>query len=507
MKTYTEEQGLDFKKNKVCSVYGSLVLNPDQKNTDEHKRIINNSIATMSLENEEISKVLAKFDQFEHPDLMYGSAVLVSTVMNKNDDVFLPEEVWSARHTPVHTSYNEEHESRDIIGHITESRSIDKSGEYIDENILKENPGYVPDYLDIEVDFVIYKSIFPEIAKAIAEKAPKNEQFVSMEAIFNTFDYAVFEEDSTANIIKRNEKTAFLTKYLRAYGGSGVYNNKRIGRVLRDLRFTGMGNVKEPANPASRYTKISTLNTYETLEASLNSTEGEKMEKKEDQVLTFKIKAEYEDSLNVLKAEIDTLKSKSLSLENDLQTVKSDKEKLENDLKTANEKLVAEAAKVTASLAELDKLSNEKKSFEEKVSTLSKDLEAKSTELSNIHKAQKIKDRTSQLKSIGFESMPEDEITKMCDVSDEVYTSMISAIESMKKYTKSSVEVVEKTENTEDVRTEALENANVESSKDDLAQDKGDEEIVNQATKTLEIAERLVASVRKNKKTDKKNTK
>lgn len=77
-----------------------------------------------------------------------------------------------------------------------------------------------------------------------------NKWFVSMEALFNNFDYAM-DDGVTAKVIARNEKTAFLTKHLRAYGGNGVFNNIKIGRVLKNIVFSGKGLVRKPANPES----------------------------------------------------------------------------------------------------------------------------------------------------------------------------------------------------------------------------------------------------------------
>src|SRR4051812_46416319 len=56
-----------------------------------------------------LTKALARITKGTHPELMYGSAILASTVMNKNDDVFLPQETWQARSTPINTPFNDDH--------------------------------------------------------------------------------------------------------------------------------------------------------------------------------------------------------------------------------------------------------------------------------------------------------------------------------------------------------------------------------------------------------------
>jgi hypothetical protein len=72
-----------------------------------------------------------------------------------------------------------------------------------------------------------------------------------MEALFKNFDYGVVYPDGNQQVIARQENTAFLTKHLRMYGGRGEYEGHRIGRVLRDITFSGKALVKNPANPGS----------------------------------------------------------------------------------------------------------------------------------------------------------------------------------------------------------------------------------------------------------------
>jgi hypothetical protein len=73
-----------------------------------------------------------------------------------------------------------------------------------------------------------------------------------MECFFKNFDYGLIDR-TTGNytILPRNEATAYLTKYLRAYGGGGEHQNFKIGRVLRNITFSGKGFVSKPANPDS----------------------------------------------------------------------------------------------------------------------------------------------------------------------------------------------------------------------------------------------------------------
>jgi len=184
-------------------------------------------------------------------DLHYLKSILVTTGWNKNDDVFDKAEVWTARNTPSDKPFNYEHDQKQIIGHITGSKVIDEDGNDVAEGVSVDE---LPKKFHILTSAVLYK--FWEDPKKqeemndIISGIANNKWFVSMEALFNNFDYAM-DDGVAAKVIARNEKTAFLTKHLRAYGGNGVFNNIKIGRVLKNIVFSGKGLVRKPANPES----------------------------------------------------------------------------------------------------------------------------------------------------------------------------------------------------------------------------------------------------------------
>ena len=62
-----------------------------------------------------------------------------------------------------------------------------------------------------------------------------------MECIFRGFDYGIRKPDGTNHVLARDQDTAFLTQHLRAYGGDGIYQDHKIGRVLRQITFSGKG--------------------------------------------------------------------------------------------------------------------------------------------------------------------------------------------------------------------------------------------------------------------------
>ena len=71
-------------------------------------------------------------------------------------------------------------------------------------------------------------------------------------AFLMVFDYGVTNKNTGEyKVLARDENTAYLTKHLKAYGGLGEHEDYKIGRVLRNITFSGKGFVDKPANPDS----------------------------------------------------------------------------------------------------------------------------------------------------------------------------------------------------------------------------------------------------------------
>ena len=207
---------------------------------------------TPSTEEQESMKLIASeaSENKDQIDLFYLESVLVSTGWNKNDDVFDPKETFAARTTPEDKPFNFMHNEKDIIGHITGNRVVDFQGNAIAEEA--ENP---PTEFNILTTAVIYKEWSDvdqrqRIQKILAE-IEEGKWFVSMECLFPNFDYALVDKTGGTRVVPREESSAFLTKHLRSYGGSGKYEDYRVGRLLRNLSFSGKGLVSKPANPRS----------------------------------------------------------------------------------------------------------------------------------------------------------------------------------------------------------------------------------------------------------------
>jgi len=328
-----------------------------------------------------IADLMSQFDQVQtveqllgqdQPDLSLIVAIMVSTGWNKNDDIFLPEEVWKARNSPLHKPLNDNHDARRILGHIVKSRAIDKFGNEVE---LGEGEA-PPAEFDIEVAGVLYKA-FPELSGRIEEiiaKAKIGEMFVSVEAWFTDFNYGIVDSATgSTKIIERTEKTAFLTKYLRAYSGIGEYRGYRIGRVLKNILFGAQGFVEKPANPESvikvAANQMVASNVFEDIklseipEGGVESMEKElkELQEKLDQA-EASLKSKEAELVDVrttlaelqeknLETQVEELTTKIAEASNRVEVVEGDKEKLQK----AFDEATARAEKVEMELTEIRK--------------------------------------------------------------------------------------------------------------------------------------------------------
>lgn len=193
--------------------------------------------------------------------------LLVSTGWNNNDDVFDHVEVWAARHTPEDKPFNLEHDERNIIGHITDNITVnDKLQTIADDSNVEDLPGK----FHIVTGAVLYtawadKDREEKINNIIKEIA-KGEWFVSMECWFSGFDYSL-KRDNEIKIVARDRSTAYLTKHLLRYGGKGEYEGYRVGRLMRNIVFSGKGLVRRPANKQSIIftDSVKTLGSIQTI--------------------------------------------------------------------------------------------------------------------------------------------------------------------------------------------------------------------------------------------------
>jgi len=280
-------------------------------------------------------------------DLYPATSLLVSTIWNKNDDVFLPYETWAARHTPVHKPSNFNHNEHQIIGHITDTWACDNAGSIILDNT---SPDDLPVHFHIVIGSVIYLAWTDEsVVSAVADLIEDIEQgrkFVSMEVLFSDFHYALAnEQTNNYTLVSRNEDTAWMTKHLRAYGGTGQLRNQRIGRVLRQMTFCGHGYVDNPANERSVVLRPSqTVNQIFQSAAAINA--GSQCvplsQLKKDDTL-------FDDGVTInteANASLDTFNNMEKNMPDEQNTPSV--ESLQTELTKAQEQLIALQAKLDA---------------------------------------------------------------------------------------------------------------------------------------------------------------
>jgi hypothetical protein len=270
--------------------YASLVQKSDQHTSAQNMNI----------------KALAGI---QDKDLYYTQSILVTTSWNKNDDIFDKNEVWAAKNTPTHKPTNLEHDENTIVGHITSNWPITVDGILIDQSTPMSN---LPDKFHILTGSVIYVGYTePELkerAERLIAEIENGTKYVSMECFFNGFDYGLVNK-TTGNytILERNEDTSFLTRHLRAYGGLGEHEDHKIGRVLRNITFSGKGFVNKPANPES------IIFTKESLRFDQNVATIEIIKEKNDdleKVGVFSIQANLKETEMSLEKEVAEIKEK-----------------------------------------------------------------------------------------------------------------------------------------------------------------------------------------------------
>jgi hypothetical protein len=201
----------------------------------------------------EKASVLA-FPDEKQSDLQYIRSCLVSAGTNKNGAHFLPSEMVKAHNTVVHKAIDIEHEEDKVIGHIYECAYMYKDGTQFDP--LKVRADYEEacrdlDELDMDIGVagVIHKMRFPGYADEISSGDWK----VSMECFFKDFDIKIGD-----TIITRDEAQALgydcnelIGGFVKVVAGHRELGTRMVARVLRHITFSGMGIVKNPANPHS----------------------------------------------------------------------------------------------------------------------------------------------------------------------------------------------------------------------------------------------------------------
>lgn len=334
-------------------------------------------------------------------DLYYIKSILASAGWNKNDDVFDPAEMWNARSTPEDKQFNYMHDEKDIIGHITSCYVTDGDGNRLPDDI--NDVSQLPAYFDITIGSVLYTSWSSSELKArmrdIIDDVEQGKTWhVSMECLFPAFDYALISSTGDQKVIRREESSAFLTKHLRAYGGKGEYNGYKVGRLLRNISFSGVGLVQKPANPRS---------------VILNKQHSTIFNESKAEEITM------QDDLEVLKAELAEAKEATDKMKDKMKQEAGKMQEEAEKAKKAKSEVEATVADLQAQLSEVQEAlaaekSDKKKMFEE---------------MMKMKKEKQMSKRKADLSNAGLDEAEVEETSAQFEsLADEVFESVVAAL-------------------------------------------------------------------------------
>ncbi len=371
-------------------------------------------------------------DNKDRWDLFPFYSILVSTGWNKNTDIFDPIELWRARHSPEDKSVNVMHQQSNIIGHITRNITVGEDLKPIPENTEEDN---VPVRLHIITSSVIYKfwedpQKQSEMNKILAD-VDTSKFSVSMECLFKNFDYVLMNAKGEQRLLPRTPETAFLTKHLRQYGGTGTYQEYTMGRLLRNITFSAQGLVNKPANPESIISK--NLNIFSDFR-SLGYITLDSLDR-ENSMTELELQAKYdklEKSYNELHAKAEDMKSKLDEVHTSTLAEKDEELKKEKEKKAEAERTV-ESLKQT--IAEKEKeVEKKEKEMEDAKCSLTAELEAERKTREAYEEAGRKSKRTESLLVAEIKDMDKTKavslVEKFKDLSDDSFSMMVTTLAS-----------------------------------------------------------------------------
>ena len=410
-----------------------------------HPEIKNSELNDIIFSPHKLESIRSKADSSDS-DVYQTFSILVSASWNKNDDVFNKSEVWGAKETPKHKPANLEHDEKQIVGGIIGSWPVDSNFNLIDKNCSESD---LPDFYHLLVSSVIYRQWqdpeYQARAEDLIKKIENGEMFVSMECIFRGFDYAVVTPDNKNHIIARSEETSFLTKHLRSYGGTGGYQDHKVGRLLRNITFSGKGFVERPANPDSIIFDSDHIFDFSNASVTKNpfsNVDGVSVNVEEE---LFSSK-ERQENLNM---STDILNNQISELKQALADVQGENKELTDKLSKANveglEKQIAEFTETVDALRESHRQINESleaevSKSEELEAKLSAETDARTKAEDLIQSMEKEKAKADRMLALIEAGLSEEEAAAKIDLfdnlNDEQFEAMAETLKSAYNYKK-----------------------------------------------------------------------
>ena len=413
-------------------------------------------------------KSIASYDD---KDLYYADSILVSSSWNKNDDIFDRAEVWLAKNTPEDKPTNLDHDESIIVGHIISNIPINDDGEIIPEDTPIDQ---LPDKYHILTGSVIYKSFSsPELrtrSEKLISEIESGEKYVSMECLFRGFDYGILDSDGNYKVLARDNNTAYLTKYLRAYGGAGQHENYKIGRVLRQITFTGKGFVDKPANPDSvilSMTKQKSISLNKTGvfidQSNLNAANNTMSLDKEVAELKTKVENMSDCSKAVQDAYASATEAKNEVA--DLKARLQANETLVSEKQVTIDSLVAEKEEAAKKMSEeMMKKEEEMKKMKAELDAATETIAAYKNKEAEMMKKEKKMKRMASLVELGTASdVAETTVDKFENLDDDSFAAMTTLLAAKKPdWMTKKEEKKEKEKASEQADTSVLDNVEVE---------------------------------------------
>lgn len=334
IKVYKQEllDGLD-----IIQTDNSFVLNAQAMKIDGNQSLSSPEFLSL-IKSDQITGDVSIASDLNNYGLYAFKSVMVSVGKNLNDDIFVRKNLWDSRNSPVNKQLNLMHDQSNIIGHITGTYAIDNDGQIIYDDNLPEKDFHIVSLAVVYKEW-IDKNQKNKVNNIIAEIENTDKWFVSMECSFASFDYGLKSTNGEITIIERNEATAYLSKYLKRYGGNGVYQDYEVGRVLNEINFMGKALVDKPANPNSIIIKTKTFSQaqeymennnmpvtqeqFDAIKQELAAAKAECQDLKEKfNQETSKAKFDaYETQLNEKNVAIQNLEASLAKLKEDLSSV------------------------------------------------------------------------------------------------------------------------------------------------------------------------------------------
>jgi hypothetical protein len=440
------------------------------------------AVVKSDMPEEVVAKAIA--ENKDQIDLYYLESVLVSCGWNKNDDVFMPEATWAARNTPEDKQFNFMHDENDIIGHITGSYVLTKDGKAVG------NDDEMPEDFDIITQAVLYNSWTGEENRERMEKIiseiEEGKWYVSMECLFAGFDYALTGQDGTKKVLARDEESAFLTKHLRSYGGTGEYDGYKLGRALNNISFSGKGLVSKPANPRSVILKSVAFNLDDNPVFDIGdfNMSDNLLEKQLEEVRAELTAAKAENE--AIKAQIVEAKDKEFASK--LEAFESTIEEKDSSIAELEESIKSTQARV----AEL----------EDALAKSQEDLASAKEHMEEMKKKEKMEKRKAALVEAGFESDDVDAALAAFDgLADEAFDSVVAMYgkkEKAKKEAEAGMppELKEAIEKKKEKDAKAEEEVEAEAEAQEITQEAFEEVETSEAALVAESADDQLESTR-----------